>query len=442
METSIDSIISFLACIVLGLIPASIKPINNDEDISIIDSIIKKYAIKYSTNYIDSNIRTTAINLEISDACNKYTKLPEISSSDIAFIQFSSGSTSDPKPVIISHGALLNNITSIVKIDKRSIDSQGFNLLPLCHDMGLVGGLLSNFFYGNSLLLVSIEIFLRNPMKYLYEAHKRKSCVTAMPNFVLQYLTKYLRIKISKGNTSPIFEYFTSVYCGAEPIRRKTIKDFIDLSEKFSFNPSGLIFCYGMAETVLITTHHRFVDIESSFSSGDNSYACVGKPIDGISLEIINKDLHGVGEICVSGKSLFSGYNLPIKKSEYDFFETGDIGYIISNSLYITGRKKDIIISNGKNIHSCDIENYLSDNIDHDEIIVIPNHTNYDIVITSKKNESNNISAEEISKLLIKRFEIKADNIYFLPRSSIIKTSSGKPIKYKIIEAINNIEYI
>ncbi|OQX06058.1 MAG: hypothetical protein BWK73_31825 [Thiothrix lacustris] len=441
IETSIDSIISFLACIVTGLIPASIKPINNDEDISIIEGIVKKYSIKYSANQIHSKIKTIAINLETSDTHNEHIKLPKISSKDIAFIQFSSGSTSNPKPVIISHCALLTNIASIVSIDKRGPHSQGFNLLPLCHDMGLVGGLLSNFFYGNALLLVSIEAFLRNPMKCLYEAHKRKSCVTAMPNFILQYLTKYLAIKASKGNSNPIFEHFTSVYCGAEPIRRKTIKEFIDLAEIFSFKSNSLIFCYGMAETVLITTHHRFVNMKSSFSQDDNAYACVGRPINSISLEIINKDINGIGEIRVSGKSLFSGYDLSMNEPGYNHFKTGDVGYINSNNLYITGRKKDIIISNGRNIHSCDIENYLSEHIDHDEVIVIPNNTNYDVVIASKKNTSNNISTEEINKLLIKKFEIKADNIFFLPRSSIRKTSSGKPIKHKIIETIKQLEY-
>ena len=446
MESSLEKIVSFLSLVVIGAIPLSIKPGNyvDKSYIEYIDSIVSRHNVNYC---IDDALKSdTIFSLpvncslgEVNDECESINRKPNLGN-DIAFVQFSSGSTSDPKPVTISNSALMHNLQAIVKYDKREKSNLFMNVLPLCHDMGLVGGFLSSLYTGNSLLLIDTGKFLRNPLKYLKYSYQLHASITAMPDFILKYLTKYIGLYRGKKDIPKIFSNYTSIYCGAESIRRLTINGFLSIAIELGLNTKSLIFCYGMAEATLLVSAHRFSSFDLSFNKcGLHQSACVGEVINGLQVKIGSID--SSEEIMLKGESLFSGYELNKFGPMKNWFATGDLGYIKNNKLYITGRSKDMITVNGENYYSIDIENYLLETYSIKESLVIPTGDSYDVVIIPGKATFDKYNIKEG---LSNAFGLMPCNIYFVKPANIIRTTSGKPIKTKTISNIkaNDIERI
>jgi acyl-CoA synthetase (AMP-forming)/AMP-acid ligase II len=439
MQTTIEKVIAFLSLVMVGAIPLSIKPAQNKDSsyLAYVNKIIAKYKVKYSIeNFLKKDIFVLPVNCELDTNCeddHQFTQL-ENNGSKIVFVQFSSGSTSNPKPIFISNSALMHNFYSIVTFDGRQKNTIKMNVLPLCHDMGLVGGFISNLYTGNHLTIIETGCFLRKPIKYLKYAYDLGVTITAWPDFILKYLTQYIEIYNKSKDNPPIFSKYQSIYCGAEPIRYSTIRRFLSMSQKLGLNSESLIFCYGMAETTLIASAHRFSGLETSFDKlSSHHVACVGEVIDGVQIKI-NDDDHS-GEIMLTGESMFSGYELNNAGPLKEWFATGDIGYIKDNKLYINGRTKDIIIVNGENFHSTDIENYLLDTLKIKQTIVVPSNNSYDVVIVPYKN---NLKKIEIEQGLSKTFGLSPNNVYFVKSNDILRTTSGKPIKSKTITHIKN----
>ena len=440
LQPTLEHTALFLSLILIGAVPVSVKPKFGDERIykEYLHNLAKKQDVNFFHRDVNPDENRFASIKPEKIPCDESGHCEPVSNEETAFIQFTSGSTSDPKPVEITHANIAHNLEMITKIDERSFESVGFNFLPLNHDMGLIGGFLSNLLYQNTLHLTSIDHFLRRMPFYLKRIRSENVDVTAMPNFILSYLAK--RLKKMKRVDDSLLSSLTSVYVGAEPIRKNTIEEFLQTAEKFGFQSSSLVFCYGMAETTLLATAHRFSGFDKSFDKNRHGeyIACVGKPVDGMRLHI-HRTKEEVGEIYINGASVVPS----LATAEYDskeYLPTGDIGYIKNENLYIYGRKKDMAIINGENIYMIDVENYLIQSLSElteyeYSAIAVPCGESFAVLLNGKKELPQEI-CEHIANRVFEKFSIKPARVQFVSNDLLKKTTSGKIMKEATIRSV------
>jgi len=371
---------------------------------------------------------------------NLNTHIPvRFSESDICFIQYSSGSTNDPKGVTITHGNISANIRYICKLSRKRHGAEPWiylNWLPHYHDMGLVGGYLGAYVYGSYpsssnqvLYSMSPQYFIQN-IKYIMTDLLPSKQITSMccPNFALKYIydncpldTNLLSLKI--------------VTCGAEKIIAQDVDNFV---HKFGmFNPNSFIFAYGLAENTLITTHADY-----NIERVDNTIS-VGRPITGTEIIIVNPKTRRVckeletGRLFIRGNSLTCGYYRQTKDSSFkniingkQYYDTGDLAFIKNNNIYINGRDSEKIIIHGKNFYPEDIESHLSDI----NCIIKGGVSAFGcqigetekLMILFEVYPENHPTFSAIRANIYRTFGISVYNIIYVPIGSLQKTTSGK----------------
>ncbi len=323
-------------------------------------------------------------------------------SSDLAFLQFTSGSTSEPRGVMVSHGNLLHNLEMI---------RQGFGLraaedggeiqtgvfwLPAYHDMGLIGGILETMYVGGHSVLMSPAAFLQRPMGWLENMSEYGAAISGAPNFAFELCvnrsTDEQRRRLNLSNWKVAF-------CGAEPIRPGTLLQFAEAFSVSGFRESAFYPCFGLAEGTLLAAggrgpseltvrcadrnqlaENRFVEVTEKEVENGTGQALVGcgSALLGQRIEIVDPatnricDSNQVGEIWLQGPSVGRGYWGRPDESEYTFgariqgeedgtfLRSGDLGFIADGHLFVTGRVKDVIIIRGRNHYPQDIERTAS----------------------------------------------------------------------------------
>lgn len=440
LTSDLEHIVSFLALILLGAIPVSVKPGNMADSTyhEYIEHIVGHFHLKWVFDLTESGRIREALprNQHAKRLLKSLTHMPL--GSETAFVQFSSGSTSNPKPISISHRAIYNNLTSIISIDERSTSTVGFSFLPLSHDMGLVGGLLSNLLAKNTLLLVPTEYFLRAPIRWLREAHGIGASITAMPDFAFRYIARQLRLFEAKSTGEPLFEYFRTIYCGAEPIRFSTISEFILQTTPLALEPSALYFSYGLAEATLVVTGHRFLSLEESFvrSGTSEPVACLGAPVGNTEVSVTGGgDSSAHGRVQISGSSLFSGYGVHTDCRFDGWLDTGDIGFIRAGNLYVCGREKEMIIVNGMNVYASDIESAVMRRYPVKECIVLPDGNVYHMLLVERTVD---IPVKNIASHLVRIFGVAPLSIVAAKSSQIVRTTSGKPMRNVMLQRLKH----
>ena len=431
MEPTLEHTVSFLSLIYIGAIPVSVKPSFGDKD-EYIEYLIK-LGEQNNIKYFHIDINPDSIKFESfksnldAKGCNYERTNSSDYNNDIAFIQFSSGSTSEPKAIPIKHKNIHHNINMITKVDNRSRNTIGLNFLPLSHDMGLIGGLLSNIIYQNTFYLTSIDLFLRKISFYLNLCYEEKISITGMPNFVYEYLTK--RLSSVKNVNPKLLSGIKTIYSGAEPIRITTIKNFLNIAKKFGLSQESLVFSYGLAETTLIVSSHRFINYNKSFmiNMAGEHVACVGKPVENTEV-LIDKEDSKVGKILVAGDSVVDDVDTVLFNGK-KYLYTGDLGYIYNHDLYVSGREKDMVIINGNNIFLVDVENYIYRKVGQEIegliVVVIPCQEAFGICLSSRKNIAKDI-LNNVEKIIIQGFNIKAKYVLYVLPKNIPRTTSGK----------------
>jgi fatty-acyl-CoA synthase len=305
----------------------------------------------------------------------------EISPSDPCFLQFTSGSTSDPKGVIVTHASLVANAHAIMFDGLKSVAERdrGVSWLPLYHDMGLIGFVLAPIYATVPVVFLPTLSFVKRPTVWMETVSKYRGTITFAPNFAFALAAKYsARHKVGELDLSSL----RVLGCGAEPINAGTVRKFQDAFSGFGLDPNAIMPCYGMAEATLAMSFDR---IDRPFSSAvidRASYENDAKahpPVDALATEIVScgrtfpgHDLaimdpsgallteRSVGEIVFRGPSVSAGYfENPSATSEVfkdGWLHTGDLGFMIDGEVFVSGRMKDLIILNGRNYHPQAIE--------------------------------------------------------------------------------------
>lgn len=393
-------ICAFWACLLGGIIPVPITVGSTDEQmlkLFKVLAILKNPYLLINENGL-SKIEGFAAGTEYKKACEEIKKKlvfveqieksnttgieAEIDANDIAFIQFSSGSTGDPKGVVITHENLLYNIDAIINCSKITTNDSILSWMPLTHDMGMIGCHLTPLAMNINLFLMPTALFIKNPNLWLEKTSWHNVTMLSSPNFGYKYLLKYYKPeKAQEWNLSSIRVIFN----GAEPISSDLCHSFLNTMSRHGLKRNSMLTVYGMAEASLavafppVCEEFKTIYVDRSFLGvGDEireigqpegnhaSFVDVGYAVEHCEFRVCddsNNPLgdNRVGNIQIRGKNVTRGYyNNPTETKKTmtpdGWLNTGDLGFIKERRLIVTGRAKDIIFVNGQNYYPHDIE--------------------------------------------------------------------------------------
>ncbi len=311
-------------------------------------------------------------------------KLHRPTPEDLAFIQFSSGSTSEPKGVMLTHGNLVANIQGATAVSRFSEDDVSLSWMPLTHDMGLIGFYLMQFTNHVHLHLMPTELFVRRPLLWLQVAAKKRVTITCSPNFGYRHFLKVLGERRLEGvDLSSI----RLLYNGAEPISVDLCNEFMSTLAYTGLKRRAMYPVYGLAEASLAVTFPATLDTEYRWLRVDRHKLNVGARIEinpadardalelmGVGRPVPNVDMRiadaarsavpegHVGHILIRGASVTRGYfgdpeATALAVGADGWVDTGDLGFVHEGELHIAGRSKEIIFVNGQNFYPYDLEN-------------------------------------------------------------------------------------
>ena len=310
-------------------------------------------------------------------------KLHRPAPGDTAFIQFSSGSTSEPKGVVLTHANLVANTRSATQLDRFNESDVSLSWMPLTHDMGLIGFFWMQFANRVHVNLMPTELFVRRPLLWLQIASRKRATITCSPNFGYRHFLKVLGARRLEGvDLSSI----RLIYNGAEPISVELCNEFMDALAYTGLKRRAMYPVYGLAEASLAVampvpdTEYRWIRVNRhKLAPGDAiernpanardalELMCVGQPIPDTEVRIA--DAAGaaaaedrVGRILIRGPNVTHGYFADPETTAAaidadGWLDTGDLGIYHEGSLYVTGRAKEIIFVNGQNYYPHDLEN-------------------------------------------------------------------------------------
>ena len=393
---------------------------------------------------------------------------------DIAFLQYTSGSTGKPKGVMVSHGNLMTNVEMAKQAFALPHNLRCVSWLPLFHDMGLIGAVMMPVYWGAGAILMPPAAFLQQPLRWLkllHEHGKHSPVGCAAPNFAYQLCIDQVQEQdIDKLN----LENWVFSLAGAEPNRSSTLQNFCEKFARTGFKPESLAPSYGMAESTLLSTTGRYQRNKSVAISAQHlqcnqfvideksttTLVSAGVSAPNQQLKIIDADTRlekadgDIGEIWLCGPHIAQGYwgqealsEATFKAFTADnkgpFLRTGDLGCVVDDELFITGRLKDLLIIRGRNHYPQDIELTCSQaaaslHLDNAAAFTITEDGHEKLILVQEVNRSHrkDFAGEATAKLvrnaIAKHHGIEVGSIVFIRFASIAKTSSGKIQRHKV----------
>ncbi|HEX3656279.1 MAG TPA: fatty acyl-AMP ligase [Pirellulales bacterium] len=297
-------------------------------------------------------------------------------SSDLAMLQYTSGSTGTPRGVMLTHANLLANLRLIQQAFGTSSSSTGVFWLPFYHDMGLVGGVLETLYCGGHSLFFAAQAFVQSPIRWLETISCERATISGAPNFAYEECLRRITPEQCAGLD---LSHWRLAFCGAEPVRPATLRQFAAKFAGCGFRQEALYPCYGLAEATLLVSGGPLKDSDKSPplenpAAGTHPVVSCGPAIGGQQVIVVDPEsrlevsVGAIGEVWVAGHCVADGYyNQPeatqatfhatlADSGEGPFLRTGDLGFLRDGELYITGRLKDMIVVDGRNHFPQDIE--------------------------------------------------------------------------------------
>ncbi|KVE34334.1 non-ribosomal peptide synthetase [Burkholderia sp. BDU5] len=403
LPSGLDYAVAFLGCLYAGIIavplyppePAQVQPF--ERLLSILDDAEPRLLVTDSA-HVDA-VRTLDADRPRPDGTagspltlcidaptpaaseTAADRAARIDGDTIAFLQYTSGSTSAAKGVMVSHANLAANERAIGAAMAFTSADTMVSWLPLFHDMGLIGGLLAPLFTGFPVVLMAPQHFLEAPARWLKAIGKYGGTVSGGPNFAFQLSAERVRDAQLEGIA---LDRWRVAFCGSEPIRAETLAQFSARFAKQGFDESALFPCYGLAEATLFVSgaepgqgmtvrHVATAALADGAAARANEHAALvscGRVAQAHAVRIVESGTHAplaeglIGEIWVNGPSVATGYRCNAAASAETFvadtagrwLRTGDLGCMLDGELHVTGRVKDLIIVRGQNHYPQDIE--------------------------------------------------------------------------------------
>jgi acyl-CoA synthetase (AMP-forming)/AMP-acid ligase II len=322
---------------------------------------------------------------ELEPARTAPTFATDVRGEDVAFLQHSSGTTGLQKGVALSHAAVLNQVASYSRAIRLTEDDRIVSWLPLYHDMGLIAGFILPLVQGVPLALMSPFHWVRDPKSLVWAITEHRATLCWLPNFAYNFMAQRVRDKDIRGVDLSTMRAF--INC-SEPMRVESHRMFLERYAPYGLSAATLATCYAMAENTFAVTQGGIdapatVDVISRAALANEHRAqphqgnglsmemlSCGPTIPNCQVRIVDDARHDlperhVGEVAVHSDSMLTGYHnrddLTAQVMFDGWYLTGDFGYLAAGELYITGRKKDLIIVGGKNIYPQDLEVIASD---------------------------------------------------------------------------------
>jgi acyl-CoA synthetase (AMP-forming)/AMP-acid ligase II len=398
----IDYIVAFFACQYAGIIAVPSYPPFSQRTLAQFVSVMQDADPKriLSTKIVADGVKSLISGERQQQICPEWMWMytddletvggdPAVTTYDISFLQYTSGSTSKPKGVMLTHGNLLHNLSLIHQCFGHHAGSRGVIWLPPYHDMGLIGGILQPLYAGFPVYLFSPLSFLKKPLRWLQAISRYRATTSGGPNFAYELCIR----KITPDQRKDLdLSSWDLAFNGAEPIQPSTLDRFSESFRECGFDARAFYPCYGLAESTLIVSGGRkasppFIkmfdmdalrgntiretggeDIRKKTYVGCGSSLARGEIIIVDPETRIKCDPDRIGEIWVKGPSVAAGYWNNSAETEEAFhahlqdtnegpyLRTGDLGFLHQGELFVTGRIKDMIIHRGMNIYPHDIE--------------------------------------------------------------------------------------
>ncbi|EPZ49329.1 AMP-binding enzyme [Bacteriovorax sp. BAL6_X] len=352
-------------------------------------------------------------------------------SRETCFIQFSSGSTSSPKGVVISHSNLLANNDQINQGIKLRESDSICTWLPLHHDMGLIGSLLTALLKNLECHIIRTQDYVIAPHKWLHLVSETKCSALCIPNSAYYVCATKIPEKKLQGLD---LSHIRFAQCGAEPIKANVLKAFSKRFEKYGFSANAIMPVYGLAEATLAVTFHEVGTKFETLTLKNEEFISCGKVLSPTQLEIRNQD-QGIGEIYIKGPSISTHYFGRKSHLENGWLNTGDLGFLDKEGkLYVTGRSKDLIICNGVNIFANDLE-FLAAKVPAVKLgrmVAFSIQTDKSelphliIELNEKSKEARKRVKQDVVNALKSKISLSEDNISIVPELTLKKTTSGK----------------
>lgn len=381
---------------------------------------------------------------------------------DIAFLQYTSGSTGNPKGVVLTHANVLANLNAMGNALKVDSSEVFVSWLPLYHDMGLIGAWLGSLYYGFRLVAMSPLTFLARPQTWLRAIHRYRGTMSAAPNFAYQLCARRIDERELEGLD---LSSWRLAFNGAEPVSPETLEEFAARFERYGLRREALMPVYGLAEctvglafppldrgpridrinrAVFANTGRAEPLADTSAGNALRFVAC-GHPIPGHQIRIVDNAGREVperheGRLQFTGPSATQGYyrNPEETRRLFDgaWLDSGDYAYIAEGDVYLTGRAKDLIVRAGRNLYPYELEESAGNipgirkgcvavfgSIDPrtnvEQIVVLAETRETDVEIREKLKRQINDAAFEL-------LGMAPDDVVLVPPHTVLKTSSGK----------------
>jgi acyl-CoA synthetase (AMP-forming)/AMP-acid ligase II len=385
-----------------------------------------------------------------------------------AILQYTSGTTSSPRGVMLSHANLIANAQSIAESFRHPKDRWGVTWLPPYHDMGLMGGILQPVYFGVPSAVISPSDFIRRPAVWLEAVSRYRVRTSGGPTFAYELCARTITPAESSNLRLDCWEL---AFVGAEPVRADTLDLFARKFACLGFRRDAFFPCYGLAEATLYVSggrpsvrylsaaglrNHRVVetpDAEPSRDAGARAIVSCGRPAPALHVSIVNPETRrpcddgAIGEIWVAGPTVAGGYwNRPEETQEVfharlaehgdgHYLRTGDLGFLRNGELFVTGRFKDLIIVRGRNHYPQDIEHTVAgvspairpgtcaafsvDSGTEEKLVLI-------LEMPRPRPERLDVLAGDIRQAVVGAHELHVSTIVLVRPGAIPRTSSGK----------------
>jgi len=384
---------------------------------------------------------------------NAGTSSTHVSGAGFTLVQFSSGSTSDPKGIVLPEEKLLANIRSVLeRIEPRPRDKVS-SWLPLSHDMGLIGMLLSscvgagpNGSRGSQLTLLTPASFVQRPLRWLELCSETDTTITGGPDFALAMVARTPSRTISLGTLRVCI-------VGAEPIKANTLRRFGEAFSSSGFATRAFCPAYGLAEATLAVTmtdpNDTWREVVKRSPIGDQirpavreerSFVSTGRPLSGFSVAIADD-----GEILVKGPSVVDSYTNGAPRLDPEgWLHTSDLGFLDNEELCVIGRKDDVFVVAGRQIHALDVELVVANvpGVRPGRVAGVATAVGrVSVVVELEAGSVDNHTAvrscaREISRAVTNELGVRPDSVLVAPRGTLPMTANGKVQRLALRDAI------
>lgn len=400
----LDVACAFWACVWAGLVPVPAPapdPVRRKHSLPRLRAIIEDATVSLVLTTLDIATQSSGLSLAKERRPIKWmatdqpndsagpVELPRPTSTALAYLQYTSGSTATPRGVMVNHGNVLAHCKALSLAGSVSDSSRSLCWLPYFHDYGLLHGIIAPFYAGIPAYLMSPVTFLRRPLRWLEAVSRFAITHSGGPNFSYEAC---LRAARQQEQWEADLSTWMVASCGAEPIHADTVEQFIKTFGPRGFRRTAFAPAYGLAEATLLVTLKRveaeptFLNVEAESltdsivnvspapGKGSRTLIGCGEPLEETRIKIVNPTTHNecrsgeVGEVWLAGPGIAAGYwekqeetNVTFKATldesgDGPYLRTGDLGFLYRGELFLTGRLKDLIIVRGRNYYPHDLE--------------------------------------------------------------------------------------